>query len=115
MTGSKHALRLRILNKGKLTQVLTLGKLVMVITVAIVHQTPASTYQGEHARTLYIALGGLAESVEQFPRLVVMQVFEHILANTLVLAILLGLEEEMIEAFLVLHDVGVNGRGSEIE
>ena len=115
MTWSEHALSLGILHEAELAQVFTLGKLVMMVTVAIVHQTPAPTYQGEHTRTLYIALGGLAESVEQFPRLVVMQVFEHILANTLVLAILLGLEEKVIEAFLILHDVGVNRWCSEIE
>ena len=85
--------RFGILHKGEMHQVIALGELVVPVAVAVVHQTPAAANEGEDAGTLHIILCGLAESIVQCPSIRLMQIAEGVLADTLLAAISLGLEE----------------------
>ena len=115
VTRCEVALGLGVLHKGEVAQVVAPGELVVVVAVAVVHQTPAAADERKHARSFHVALRRLAEAVQKRPRLRAVQVFYQILAYAFVLAVGLGLEEEVQLSLAVLHDVGVDGWCTEVK
>ena len=110
MAWCKRSFRLGILHEMKPSQVAAFGELVVVITVAVIHQAPPTIYQGEDTCSLNIALGGLAESVKKFPCGRLIYVFKDILPNAFMGSVCLSLEKKMQKSTLVSHDIRVNGR-----
>ena len=107
--------RFGILHKGEMHQAIAFGELVVPIAVAVVHQTPTAANEGEYTGTLHIILRGLAEIIMQRPCFWLMQIAEGVLADTLVAAISLSLEEKMVKAILVLNDIRIDGRSVKVE
>ena len=115
MAGCECSLGLGIGHMSEGAQVGGACKLIMPLGVTVIHQAPVSSYEGEHTCSFHIVLGLLAESIQQGPLLWGMEVLEHILADALVSALLLGLEEEVIEARMVPYDVRIDGRSMEVK
>ena len=115
MAGCECSLGLGIGHMSEGAQVGGACKLIMPLGVTVIHQAPVSSYEGEHTCSFHIVLGLLAESIQQGPLLRGMEVLEHILADALVSALLLGLEEEVIESRMVPYDVRIDGRSMEVK
>ena len=110
MTRGELSLGLCVLHKGKGLEVVgALGKLVVAVHVAIVHQAPTTLNKREHASALHSILGNLAIARVQGPCVRLVQVGKGVLPDALMTSSL-GFEKEVEHALLILNDIGVDGR-----
>lgn len=84
MTRGELSLGLCVLHKGKGLEVVgALGKLVVAVHVAIVHQAPTTLNKREHASALHSILGNLAIARVQGPCVGLVQVGKGVLPDAL--------------------------------
>lgn len=114
MTWGEFTFGFGVLYISEGVEIVALGKLVVAVHVAVVHEAPSATEEREHTRAFYGLVCYLAETWTQCPCLRSMQIGEGVLPDAFVLAGF-GLEKQVIESVLVFNNIGIDGRLFVIE
>ena len=90
------------------------AELVVIAGVAIVHQAPVAVVETEYARTLNCLVGVLTPAWLKLPCASVVEILCDELLDALLTAAF-SLEEDVVQALVVAHDVGVNAGVLHVE